>query len=688
MSTSHISFSTDILRRLGEELNPSPDQGILELVKNAYDADARSCTIELLNTDQPNGSVSVSDDGDGMTAEDIERGWLVIGRSSKSPTAKTRLNRVQAGSKGLGRLAALRLGTSAVLVTRPRSELGCEYQLHIDWSAYDHADLVESVPLEIKEAVLTNGQHHGTDIRLEGLRARITRLDAKKLARSLVLLADPFEDTESGFKPTLSAPEFVDLEKLVQNRYFTEADYHLIAVLDAAGRASVSVVDWKGEELFRGAHDDVTKRRQGASYESPPARFDLWAFLLNKESFETRTSTLGEVRTWLAQFGGVHVYHNGLRVAPYGNAGNDWLEMNLRRAKSPEERPSTNNSIGRISVEDVTGALLQKTDRSGFIEDRAFDELRAFAEDSLDWMARQRMEAAETRRTAERTGTTSRSEKAKDDLQKAIQAVPKNVRASLEGAFSNYDRSREREVNALKREVQLYRTLSTAGITAAIFAHESAGNPIKVITNSIKTIERRAAEALGKKYSELLKKPVDSVAKAIASLSVLGTATLRLLQHEKRRVARVDLHAVIDNTIATLSPFLEARQIVVSRVFHGGSPYLRGTEAAVESVIANLLNNSIVALEASRKQRREIAITTNVQGKTAQITIEDNGPGIEGIAIKDIWLPGETTKPNGTGLGLTIVRDATRDLGGTVEAVEHGTLGGAQFTVSLPILGH
>ena len=42
MSNAQIQFSTDILRRLGEELNPSPAQGILELVKNAYDANART----------------------------------------------------------------------------------------------------------------------------------------------------------------------------------------------------------------------------------------------------------------------------------------------------------------------------------------------------------------------------------------------------------------------------------------------------------------------------------------------------------------------------------------------------------------------------------------------------------------------------------------------------------------------
>ena len=54
-----------------------------------------------------------------------------------------------------------------------------------------------------------------------------------------------------------------------------------------------------------------------------------WVFILNKASFSTRRATLNEVKAWLQEFGGVHLYMNGLRVNPYGNPGNDWLDMNL-----------------------------------------------------------------------------------------------------------------------------------------------------------------------------------------------------------------------------------------------------------------------------------------------------------------------------------------------------------------------
>src|SRR5258705_13878290 len=93
MTTGRFRFAADIFRRLGEELNQSPDQGILELVKNAYDADARSCRIELLNTDSLGGTVRILDTGDGMNQEALIDGWLVLGRSGKAKGQLTRLGR-------------------------------------------------------------------------------------------------------------------------------------------------------------------------------------------------------------------------------------------------------------------------------------------------------------------------------------------------------------------------------------------------------------------------------------------------------------------------------------------------------------------------------------------------------------------------------------------------------------------
>lgn len=80
-------------------------------------------------------------------------------------------------------------------------------------------------------------------------------------------------------------------------------------------------------------------------------------------------------------------------------------------------------------------------------------------------------------------------------------------------------------------------------------------------------------------------------------------------------------------------------------------------------------------------------VSTEIVKSYVQIKILDNGLGIRDINLDEIWLPGQTTKPGGTGLGLTIVKDSVTDLGGKVQAIAKGGLGGAEFIIKLPLVG-
>jgi signal transduction histidine kinase len=686
MKPSHIRFAPDILRRLGEELNPNPDRGILELVKNAYDADATECKITLLHADRKGGAISIVDNGDGMSRDAIDEGWLVLGRSNKSPKSPTRLKRIPSGNKGLGRLAALRLGSRVLLTSRPLEEPEREYHLLIDWEDYNEVSLVEDIDLKIEGGKRSKGAASGSEITLENLHTGLSRNDVKRLARELILLADPFGDNKEGFKPQLVAPEFQDLANLVKGRYFDEAEYHMKASIDGHGRVEAAVLDWKGQELFKATHQDLARERRGERYVAPKLTFDLWVFILDAEAFSTRKASLGEVREWLNAFGGVHIYQDGLRVTPYGDPGNDWLDLNLSRARNPEERPSTNTVIGRVSIKDKEQLLIQKTDRSGFIESEAFRDMRAFAQDALEWMARRRMEVAQRKRAQARAAAFDKEKPAKRNLDAAIDKAPAAVRNQIKEAAAVNERAHQADKDRLRKEIQLYRTLSTAGITAATFAHESSGNPVKVITQSILAIERRAKENLGDKYG-VLAKPIGAISQAIKSLAVLGAATLKLIDHEKRRLSKVPLNTTIRNVVTTFEPFTLGRDVAVVTNLASGDPYLRASEAAIESIVTNLLNNSLAALEESDSKKRVIHISTTIEGSCFRMTVADNGPGIKDLPVADIWLPGVSSKPNGTGLGLTIVRDTVDDLGGTVRAMATGTLGGAEITIELPILG-
>src|SRR3546814_12498187 len=94
--------------------------------------------------------------------------------------------------------------------------------------------------------------------------------------------------------------------------------------------------------------------------------------------------------------------------------------MNLRRARSPEGRPSTNTSIGLVRLSNAEGLLAQKTDRNGYIENEAFYEVRRVCTDALDWAARIQIRERDARRQAERESIKKSTGKAEERSAKVL----------------------------------------------------------------------------------------------------------------------------------------------------------------------------------------------------------------------------------------------------------------------------
>jgi C4-dicarboxylate-specific signal transduction histidine kinase len=176
------------------------------------------------------------------------------------------------------------------------------------------------------------------------------------------------------------------------------------------------------------------------------------------------------------------------------------------------------------------------------------------------------------------------------------------------------------------------------------------------------------------------------------SLLAFAKVTLGLLQHEKRRRGAVSVHSSIGDIVTLLDPYIKLRETEVRQELMAEKDIILASRAAVESILTNLVINSLKAFERRRPDKRLIVIRTrNVEergGRARQfieLTTLDNGPGITAIGIEDIWLPGKTTTDEGTGLGLTIVKDVVSELGGKVAAIASGELGGAEIIATLPI---
>ncbi|HHW2509091.1 TPA: sensor histidine kinase [Pseudomonas aeruginosa] len=679
-------FAPSILVRLGEELVPNLDQAIIELIRNSYDADAKECTVEIKLDKGAGGTIVISDDGSGMTAHQILNNWLVLGGSSKESTKLTPKGRRTVGDKGLGRLAALRAGSSVEMISRHESSPEDEaHSITIEWSQYDKAKVVEEVALPIEKS---SRAEPGTTTILKGIKRTLGKSETDRLGRSIILLTSPFQG-KSDFKVNLIAPDFPELEARVRNGYLDDAEYILKANLLADGTGYAEVLDFKGDVLYSASSDEWPTKKPKAPivYSAPPATFELYNFVFNKNAFAGRGSTITEVRNWLKVIGGVHFYHRQFRVPPYGDPGHDWLDMNLSRARSPEERPSTNTSVGRVIVDDPEGVLKQKTDRFGFIESDEFFEIRRFAKDALDWLARRRLRDAEARRDLHKQQSGEEPAKARSDLFDTIaQSLPDTEKEKAIKALDRLEQNFQKELRATREDLILYRSLATAGTTAAVFAHE-IGKPIRTIAGNEKAIRRRVNKHCNSEIVSKIEPSLDLIVSGSERLTRFASMQIDFLKREKRRHGAVNINKVIQSLHNLWRPILEDAKIELALSPHKTDDALiYGAEALVETIITNCLTNSVSAFERSgaRTKDRLIKIMVSIEGNTVVIEIEDNGPGIN-MDINEIWLPGRTTRQEGTGFGLTIVKDSVLDLGGTYSASTVDS-SGAIFKFVFPLL--
>ena len=686
MST-HLRFAPEILIRLGEELIPHPDLGVIELVRNAYDADAKKAIVQLHNATQAGGTLVVEDDGDGMTAEEIRDGFLLIGRSPKSGAPDSHSKRRRIGEKGLGRLAALRLGRRVELLTRPRGEPGVEHRLTIDWSNYDSVGSVEEVELAVVSQ--TTKKAPGTSLTVHQLRQGFDKEQMERLARAMRLLTGFFNDEDTDFTATLIAPQFDRVSDAVNRSFFDEYEYKLEANLDEEGYASTVLYDWKGRAITRGEHVDVAPDSRGGRlqpplrYQAPAASFELWMFLLDKRSFELRGSKnqFAALRPWLKVVGGVHLFHRGLRVHPYGDPGFDWLDLNLLRARNPQLRPSTNNSIGRFSVDDRDGLLIPKTDRMGFQENAAFIELREFARGATEWAARERKRIREGEklgslspiRQTEPVPIARRTELAPAANRPEAPSSLADERTTL-GTASQPElltlvpslpvQRHEADLPVMRPEHLLYRSLATAGILASVFEREAVAG-------------------------------IDASEASIGAIDLAGIAA-RAARPDTFRVEVLDLNEAVSRALDAVRPQLERRGIAVNEEYWEEPIRVAVAVSDLEAIVFNLAANAMSSFVRASDLlgERVVQVRTRVEEGHAVVNFSDSGPGIVDVDVAQMWRPGVTGQGAGSaGLGLTVVRDAVADMCGTRSVVEdgdlsadaYGELGGASIHIRLPM---
>lgn len=233
---AHLTIDAHVVVQLGAELITDPEQALLELIKNSYDADAAWCNVVIDTNYQElpvqssdgiplKGKISIEDNGCGMAAEQIREGWLSISLSLKRDAKKNgiltpKFHRFPMGDKGLGRVSSMRLG-DLLRVTTHYSESEPGTEIGFKWS-----DCKSGVPLDkvpVGERSVDAIGRTGTKVEIIGLRdlTHWQHEEAReRLQAKMSSMVSPFKQFDH-FSPMLTvdtAPiDLVDLSSQILN---------------------------------------------------------------------------------------------------------------------------------------------------------------------------------------------------------------------------------------------------------------------------------------------------------------------------------------------------------------------------------------------------------------------------------------------------------------------------------------
>ncbi|RJP21020.1 MAG: GHKL domain-containing protein [Deltaproteobacteria bacterium] len=219
------------------------------------------------------------------------------------------------------------------------------------------------------------------------------------------------------------------------------------------------------------------------------------------------------------------------------------------------------------------------------------------------------------------------------------------------------------------------------GVVAAGLAHEIR-NPLNSLYINSQILEEMLSELPAgsvPQKDELLSLARTNL-KVTQRLNETLSGFLRFARPPAMDITPVDLNRVVGETLAFLDADFSYRGIVLATRFHPSPLPLLADEQQLKQALLNLLLNAVEALD---KEERRIRVTTGSRGGRPYVRIQDNGRGIPKADRRQLFRLFFTTRKNGSGLGLPIVRQIVRQHGGTV-SVRSREGEGTAVTVSLP----
>ena len=455
MTVAKFTVDTHLFRELGELLVGRDSTALIELIKNAYDADATEVTVHGEQLDTPSqGRIIVTDNGIGMNSDDFENGFLRVASRLKDQGERRSilLQRRYTGAKGIGRLAAHKLARRLEVHSVPHvsKAKGRQRALFaaIDWDEieqYETLDELESTDAIVLETEMTReNAPSGTALVLSRLRRAWTQAERARffaevqsfdpptflrdpLLRSVIekpLLFDTPVVRDQG-PDIMVSPFQVNLEG-----DFASGENYWALVAEMANWVLEIRADPNDEHVefaiaptkkLLSENPDAKETYQSIPHPTPKHGPHFDARILVREG---SPKLARDQRVWAANTSGVRVYLEGFRVLPYGEPKDDWLSIDAdytRRQRQLEmlkdidlgtEASDPNIGLVRVPSNNYFGAVFLTqnrcpdmrilVNREGFIPEAGYDTLVQIVRTGIDLCTRVRAAAAYGRRQQRR----------------------------------------------------------------------------------------------------------------------------------------------------------------------------------------------------------------------------------------------------------------------------------------------
>lgn len=374
-----FTVDTKLFQELGELLVAKEATALVELIKNAYDADATVVTVRGTNLrDAAAGSIVVEDDGVGMSESEFEKGFLrIAGRSKVSGDRRSAaFGRRFTGEKGVGRLAAHKLARAlqvhsrkAAGVLRGQVALPAAEAItraRIDWDRVEAVETLDRIAasgaVEVQTKELGEPQPSGTTLTMAPLRRVWTPRMVETFLREAVTLA-PVKALWQQLPPNLTSEPLLFDTVPVRDQQNTDPGFEIqfvgdLSIPDVVTPDIAQTAGWIAEiEFLRESGDlRVAIAPTSATLRKYPTSesFHFTRKLSKGAGPSFRARILQREGAWDPAVQGIRIFMEGFRVPPYGDLTDDWLSMD-RAYRVRGHRKLT--SLDRTDIKDLPSGL-------------------------------------------------------------------------------------------------------------------------------------------------------------------------------------------------------------------------------------------------------------------------------------------------------------------------------------------